>query len=164
MDANYRICLTTSRVLLKGHSNIIKTLSGCLYIFMRLLYKIWLLNSPAYKRRVSSSIALEYFNSYLRSLKWTTTFWPKSHTIYDTSIIWLKAYHKGRFDYTPNSLHIFHKSVVSRAGSTPVFSFSSHFCLNCYFHPNRKITHPLQPWAILGGKTMETDATSVFRK
>ena len=31
---------------------------------MRLLYKIWLPNSPGYKRRISSSTALEYFNIY----------------------------------------------------------------------------------------------------
>jgi len=114
---------------------------------MCLLYKIWLLNSPAYERRVSSSIALEYFSIYLSSLKWTTTFWP----IYDTFIIWLNAYHKGRFDYNLTSLHIFHKSTVSIAGSKPVFTFWCHFCLNYYFHPSRKITHPLQPWAIGGG-------------
>ena len=146
MDAKYRICLTTPPVPSKGHSNIIKNLSGCLYIFMRLLHKIWLLKSPAYKRRGSSSVALEYFSIYLRSLKWTTTFWP----IYDTFIIWLNAYHKGRFDYIRTSLHIFHKCPVSRAGSTPVYSFSFHFYLNYYFHANRKITHPLQPWAMWG--------------
>ena len=161
MDKNYRIYLTRSPVLSKGYSNIIKNLSGCLYIFMCLLYTTWLLNSPAYKRSVFSSIAFEYFNIYLRSLKWTTTFWPKSQTIYDTFIIWLNAHHKGRFDYIPTSLHIFHKRAISRVEST---RFPCHFCLNYHFRPNRNITHPLQPWAIVGTKTMETDATNLFRK